>query len=348
MTNPLSRREPTVIRERGLPALLAAYADWTEADLRQLLHESSWVYDYEAFTQLKIRARSGRYVNIDDAGFRHVKDQAPWPPRPDATNIFFFGGSNALGSGLPDNETIPSRLQELLADVEPHVAVYNFGRSYFYATQERVLFEQLLLRGIRPDIAIFFDGLNEFVYPNDEPQWTNAMRNMVSTRHQAIVNPVRGLASLVRWFVRTMSRRLKPRKAGSAPGSAGAMPAEAVVDRWMRNRHMIRVTAAGHGVRPLFVWQPVPMWQYDLALHGFVDTLQGFGPFVPTAAGYDAMQRRWSSEPDHPDRLWLADMQADATGNLYVDNVHYNAAFSAAIAGRIADALFKGDPAPRA
>lgn len=338
VTIAVPRRELTVIRERGWSALAAAYPGWSEADLRQLLEESSWVYDFEAFTQLRIRARSGRFVNIDAAGFRHGKNQAPWPPRPDATNIFFFGGSNALGSGLPDGETIPSRLQEFLVRVDPSVAVYNFGRSYFYATQERILFEQLLLNGVRPDIAIFLDGLNEFVYPADEPQWTGAMRNMISTRHQAIVDPVGGIASIVRWFFRTLAKRVL-RKAGPPAKAQNAAPAELVIDRWIRNRRMVRLLADGHGVTPLFVWQPVPMWQYDLAHHGFINSLQDFGPFLPTAAGYDAMRKRWFAEPEDDCRLWLADMQAAAAGNLYVDNVHYNAAFSAAIAGRIADAL---------
>jgi hypothetical protein len=338
VTIALPRREPTVIRERGWSALTAAYPGWSEADLRLLLEESSWVYDFEAFTQSRIRARTGRYVNIDAAGFRHGKNQVPWPPRKDVTNIFFFGGSNALGSGLPDWETIPSRLQEMLSRVNGEVAVYNFGRSYFYATQERILFEQLLLNGIRPDIAIFLDGLNEFVYPADEPQWTNAMRNMISTRHQALSHPVRGLSSIIRWFARSIMRRLRlsgPRPVGTVTMTA----AEQVVDRWVRNRRMIRLLADGHGVTTLFVWQPVPMYEYDLSLHGFVKTLEDFGPFVPSAAGYETMRQRWSAEPEDDNRLWLADMQTAASGNLYVDNVHYNAAFSAAIAGRIADAL---------
>jgi hypothetical protein len=337
----LTRREPAVIRERGWQAIAAAYPRWSEADLRQLLEESSWVYDFEAFTQLRIRARSGRFVTIDPAGFRHGRDQQPWPPRRDAFSVFVFGGSNALGSGLPDGETIPSRLQERLREVHPDAAVYNFGRSYFYSSQERILFQQLMLHGHVPNVALFLDGLNEFVYPGDEPQWTGALRNMISTRHQAMVDPARGLLSIVRWFARTVLRRVgRPATPPDTVGSTeGALSADRVVERWILNRRFIQLLAHDQGVRTLFAWQPVPMFGYDLALHAFVKTLPDFGPFQPTATGYEAMDTRRRSSDLGDDFLWLADMQRDASANLYVDNVHYNADFSAAIAGKLFEAL---------
>ncbi len=340
MSFALARREPAVIRERGWEAIAAAYPRWSEANLRQLLEESSWIYDFEAFTQLRIRARSGRFVTIDPAGFRHAANQQPWPPRRDAFNVFVFGGSNALGSGLPDGETIPSRLQELLRKVRPDAAVYNFGRSYFYSSQERILFQQLMLHGHVPDVALFFDGLNEFVYPGDEPQWTGALRNMISTRHQAMVDPARGLISIGRWFARTVLRRFQGPSPSAAMSHAIAGPVgDRVVARWLLNRRFIQVLAHDRGVRTLFAWQPVPMFGYDLALHAFVKTLPDFGPFQPTANGYEAMDRRRRSDDLGDDFLWLADMQRDASANLYVDNVHYNADFSAAIAGRLFEAL---------
>ncbi len=341
MSIALTRREPAVVRERGWQAIAAAYPRWSEADLRQLLEESSWIYDFEAFTQLRIRARSGRFVTIDPAGFRHGANQQPWPPRRDAFNVFVFGGSNALGSGLPDVETIPSRLQEQLQKVRPDAAVYNFGRSYFYSSQERILFQQLMLHGHMPDVAVFLDGLNEFVYPDDEPQWTGALRNMISTRHQAMVDPARGLISIGRWFARTVLHSLsqrRPSRETSGPAD-GMLSADRVVGRWLLNRRFIQLLAHDRGVRTLFAWQPVPMFGYDLALHAFVKTLPDFGPFQPTASGYEAMDRRRKSSDLGDDFLCLADMQRDASANLYVDNVHYNADFSAAIAGRLFEAL---------
>ncbi|WP_293865672.1 hypothetical protein [uncultured Alsobacter sp.] len=340
MTLSMARRQPAVVREQGWDALAAAYPGWSETDLRQLLAESSWIYDFEAFTQLRIRAKTGRFVNIDAAGFRHVASQAPWPPRRDALNVFLYGGSNLLGSGLPDAQTIPSVLQDMLRRTRPDVAVYNFGRSYYYSSQERALFERHILKGVGPHVAVFLDGLNEFVYPDDEPQWTGALRNMISTRHLTMVDPLRGMGEMVGWFVRTARRRLlapPPRPSDPAPAARG--DAETVVDRWLLNRRLTEALGEEVGITTLFAWQPVPTFGYDLSLHGFVKAADGFGPFNSSAAGYALMARLRDEGRVDPRVLWLADMQDRATGNLYVDNVHYNAAFSAAVAGRIADTL---------
>ncbi len=47
------------------------------------------------------------------------------------------------------------------------------------------------------------------------------------------------------------------------------------------------------------------------------------------------------------DVLWLADMQENARENLYVDSVHYTAAFSKEIAGRICEFIQNGAPGSR-
>ena len=119
---------------------------------------------YEPFTQFKERPYRGNYVNIDNNGFRYTKNQGPWPPQSQNINIFLFGGSTTFGYGVSDNQTIASYLQQYLNEkLGRNVRVYNFGRGFYYLSQERVLYEQLLTSGFVPDIAIFIDGLNDFV-----------------------------------------------------------------------------------------------------------------------------------------------------------------------------------------
>ena len=137
-------------------------------------------YLYEPFTQFKERPNRGDYVNVDENGFRFSADQASWPPDPKKVNVFVFGGSTTFGYGVADLETVPSRLQEELREkfVTP-VSVYNFGRGYYYSTQERVLFEKLLLSGYVPNVAIFIDGLNDFYQDIDEPLFTSRLRDIM-------------------------------------------------------------------------------------------------------------------------------------------------------------------------
>jgi lysophospholipase L1-like esterase len=105
-----------------------------------------------------------KYINIDDAGLRSTWNQAEAKhhsgKRP--VRIFMFGGSTMWGYGARDDYTIPSRLSAILArrgikDVE----VTNFGQIGYVSTQEALaLFEQLREDNV-PDIAVFYDGIND-------------------------------------------------------------------------------------------------------------------------------------------------------------------------------------------
>ena len=56
--------------------------------------------------------------------------------------------------GVADDETIPSRMQELCGAVSGlAVRVYNFSVAGFFSTQERGYFEKLLTTGTAPDVV---------------------------------------------------------------------------------------------------------------------------------------------------------------------------------------------------
>jgi len=63
----------------------------------------------------------------------------------------------------------------MLRKVRDNVVVYNFGRAGYYSTQERILFEYFVAKGVKPDVAIFLDGLNDFFEKEkDEPDFSNS------------------------------------------------------------------------------------------------------------------------------------------------------------------------------
>jgi hypothetical protein len=111
----------------------------------------------------------------------------------------------------------------------------------------------------------------------------------------------------------------------------------AVVERWLANKKMIESLAATYGVRAVFVWQPIPLYKYDLRYHFFLHSDQEFGGFARAEYGYPVVAALQAERRLGPDVLWLADMQQDKRENLYVDSVHYTAAFSKEIAGRICE-----------
>ena len=81
-------------------ALKAAYTWLDKEQMDELLRETwSRPVIYEAYTQFKERPYEGKYVNVSDNGFRHIKDQGPWPPASDNFNVFVFGGYTVARDG---------------------------------------------------------------------------------------------------------------------------------------------------------------------------------------------------------------------------------------------------------
>ncbi|HUI54112.1 MAG TPA: SGNH/GDSL hydrolase family protein [Bryobacteraceae bacterium] len=323
----------------GLPRVLQSYPGWKEADVIALVHETDQldtaIYQYEPYTQFKLRPLHGRYLNINPAGFRVIRNQAPWPPDPSAFNIFVFGGSTTFGVGVADEETIPSYLQEETAADTPHVAVYNFGRLGYFSTQELLLFYRMLSAGAAPKLAIFIDGINDFHSFSGEPDLTSELASLLDSEHQ----PWRLLRALPMW--RAVSRAV-PRP---APDFSDAGSPNGIIRRLRTNEALIRTLCDAHHVKPVFVLQPLPVYQYDLRYHylngadwsRYLRYADGAKYGYPLLA---AMRGEFESKGDF---LWLAGIQEGRHQNFYVsDGLHYSAPFSREIARAIRDFLKKG------
>ena len=177
---------PQTAREMyGMALMERAYPGYQRDELNALLDEGEQVrHEYEPFTQYKEKTRSGKWYNVDANGFRRVKDQGPWPPQPGNVNVFLFGGSTGFGYGVGDEQTVASHLQEFLGSRSgKEVRVYNFGRGSYYSSQERILFEKLLLAGHVPTAALFLDGYNDFYYARDRPEYTRWLAAVMDGVH---------------------------------------------------------------------------------------------------------------------------------------------------------------------
>jgi hypothetical protein len=327
-TGPIDKYGESVIEE--------VYSGMDKGGLRQLLDETwSRPLAYEAFTEFKERPHSGQWVNVHEAGFRLGKDQKPWPPEPQAMSIFVFGGSTTFGYGVADDQTVPSNLQELLTDrLGIPIAVYNFGRAYYYSTQERLLFEKLLISGYAPKLAIFIDGINEFYFGKHESYFTRHLRQVFDGKAATPVGCLQGLP--MARLVGSVSKRLanSTHVEGSPSGAVSELEeppwdedevklAE-VITRYFRNRALIEAGARAFGVRPVLVWQPAPSYKYDLKNHHFGDREPGI--YKSSRAGYECMALM-GKQTLGENFFWCADMQENARKALYVDQVHYSASF---------------------
>jgi len=74
----------------------------------------------------------------------------------DSKRAYFFGGSTMFGLGLPDSQTIPS-----LFAAATGIHSENYGALGYTSHQSLVLLLQMLQAGHRPNLVIFYDGVND-------------------------------------------------------------------------------------------------------------------------------------------------------------------------------------------
>jgi hypothetical protein len=260
-------------------------------------------------------------------------------------SIFVFGGSTTFAYGLPDAETVPSQMQRLLRDRgHARVAVYNFGAGAYQSTQERIFFGELLASGLRPDMAVFVDGLNDFAFPH-VPQDTDLVARALANVGIGGLERLKQLAGAVP--VVQLARALLP---STPPPPAAADGVEASADavsaRYLSNVSQTGAAARAAGVIPVFVWQPTPFYRFDATNHPF---FEDDGINRHAADGYARMRTLVDGRAPDPSFLWAADMQEGLTGPLYVDSVHYSTAMARHLAARIVDHLLDTGlfPGPR-
>jgi len=334
--------------------LAQVYPHMREEEWRALLKETQTLQlEFVPYTHFKERPRKGKYVNVTEGGFRVNKRQGPWPPNPRAVNIFFFGGSTTFGYGVRDDETIPSVLQDLLPrqGCTSPIYVYNFGRGGHNSSQEQILFARLLLGGFTPQLAIFLDGINEVFDSADQPLLNDEFKVLLGP--QFFGGKPKGTVYLDIKIEMPLSRaariakaRLKRILVRKRPGSldAGNPPQRGAHSRvllanYLRNKALIEAIAGRFGVETLFVWQPSPVYGYDLRYHPSPPPIEEVQMMLGYATADFKEIRARVPEREQERMLWLGDLQRDKKEPLYVDEWHYTAAFSREIAKQIAQAL---------
>ena len=301
--------------------LAAVYPQYDAEERKALLAETwSRPFTYESYVLVKEAAVHGKYVNVSEIGFRSVKNQGPWPPSPTNFNVFVFGGSTTFGYGVADTETFASYLQEDLARrARRRVCLYNFGTGTYYSTQERILFERLLIQGHKPEIAIFVDGLNELWHTTDEPVFSEKVATAFDQSSIALLLQKLPMARLLR----------KVQKEMGSTNVVAVAELQAVLRRYQQNKKLIEGACREFGLTPVFVWQPVPSYQYETRYHMFWPSPE---TYQNQAKGYAEMERICKAGTLGDNFLWCANLQQEEKECVYVDVHHYTAKFTKKLA----------------
>ncbi len=323
--------------------LASIYPTLSAEQVNDLLHETwSRPLIFEPFTDLTEAPFKGKYVNVSPNGYRSGLNQGPWPPkRGQDFVVFLFGGSTTFGYGVPDDQTLGSVLQETLSNrLKTSVTVYNFGRGYYYSTQERILFEKLLSYGYVPDLAIFVDGNNDFYNTNRElkfiPTFNGEQKGIYRFLGQVpLVRFVNYTFAPVANFILGNSKTtMTTRDESVAFDQPEALRRD--IERYLVNKSMIESVAKGSGSRVLFVWQPTPLYRYSLRHHLF--NIGSWGALNFIKYGYPLMRETVEQKPLR-NFTWCADIQEGIEEALYVDKMHYTAKLISILTGCIAKAI---------
>src|ERR1700722_5668198 len=133
---------------------------WKEEHLRWSANKK---VNYVPFLIWGERPWHSKYINVDESAVVNMrKTTNPACDQAQRRVIWMFGGSTLFGMGVPDEATIPSYLsQELNSKGPTCFAISNYGVEGYLTNQEMILLVELLKKEQRPDLVIFYDGVND-------------------------------------------------------------------------------------------------------------------------------------------------------------------------------------------
>jgi hypothetical protein len=295
---------------------------------QELFDELALHYDraeYHPYRGWTVRDVAGEHLNVTDEVRRSYEAEAG---ATDPVVVYFFGGSAMMGWFQRDEHTIPSEFVKLAEADGIHVQALNYGQPAYTNWQELLLLEELLSRGDVPDLAVFYDGVNEITpqFRGDETRdpshvqarETEARLRQAATSSDDEESGVRRMldAYASQSAVAELVRRARGTNGDETPGFFSPWPdqlehpdrrGEAAAAVHRRGVDIVEHLAASYGFSPAFVWQP---WIYSKSVTpGEEPAVGSWGtdPAAWTTAGDAARNGMHDSVIDLSDALDSAD-----------------------------------------
>ena len=201
-------------------------------------------------------------INVID-GYR-VTWTPPERPDSDEVHLWVFGGSTTFCAEGPDDVTIPSLLAKRLAEAAgPHrYIVHNYAASGFLSNNEVHLLVELLNRGKRPDMVLFYDGVNDTVNKVSRgiPHYRFDYFDRFGRPQKG--DPNRDLLRKVAHKFRLVQRLSPPAKrppslyTSIVDETVLADNAREMLQVYTQNVQLVQKLGAAYGFKTLFFWQP--------------------------------------------------------------------------------------------
>ncbi len=285
----------------------------------------------------------GKYINVDSAGLRITP--APTPPASGATRpltVFMFGGSTMWGTGARDAFAIPALVAGELRHAGLNVEVTNFGETGYVSTQSLVALLLELRAGRRPDVVVFYDGVNDTFSAYSQ---LRAGLPHNEWHRDTEFNLSQGVRRLSRMLVKEAAGRLAildltkraRRRMGIASQPFPQPPrpdslSRQVVTTYLSNLELLQSLSEHYHFVPLAYWQPTifqkpRLTEYERLTRARVPEIEAF--FQKT---YARMESSAHGRMLHD----LSQAFSDWRDPVYVDWMHLGETGNAVIARRIA------------
>jgi len=310
---------------------------------------------YQPWVQFSEPPFQGKHVNVDldERGFptRRTINPSNITHLP-VIRIVTLGGSTTFGYNVSDEHTWPSYLAKILNDraLAQHLGVYvevvNYGRGFFYPTQETVLAMDLLKSGHRPSLMIFMDGVN-LGEDEDVPAFTDKFERQFAERqfipeasivHQLKWVPVVRLALVIQ-------KKISGRETGAGPKEAKPVvvdTANHLINRFIQDRMIAEGMLNQYSIPSQFFLQPDAIHNYPLSNFSkpMPDT------FLPERERRVAFYKRMSATKGVTDLSNLFEVWGLGRKAI-VDDCHYSPSFNRFLAEHVAKHIVLEALAPR-
>jgi hypothetical protein len=294
---------------------------------------------YEAFLGWRRLPFQGATINLDEEGLRRTWRRDGASP---AATVAFFGGSTTWGTGAVDADTIPS----LFAKLNPGYLAHNFGETGYMAHQSLNLLMKRYVEGFRPDLVVFYDGVNDTgkcrreldTFSHSREAELRAIIHEGSSRNPEsfgfLFLPMRNFVEKVARVLDIRSRsELSFYNCHEQPEKAELI-ARSLLQDWLFAKQLIE----GYGGRFVAVLQPVAYLSRTRLDH--LELAQGFGRQYEVV--YPVILKLLREEPGFAP-LWanFLDLRdaLDRDEYVYIDWCHLSPNGNEIVAARISEAV---------
>ena len=310
--------------------------------------------NYLPFMVWGVRKWHGKFINTDDTEMgtwrRTVQAASDGCGNMAARRVWVFGGSTVYGIGTPDWATIPSYLsRELNTDPTACVEVTNLGVEGYVTNQEVILLSQQLKAGRKPDIAIFYDGINESLVGGFSPgiPTTHSNFDMIKTRFEngpdsklVLLNNSH-LFQLIRLLLENYGQKGLP----SFSDAELTTKAKATLQNYETNLRFVHLLETAYGFKTYFFWQPTlaygakPLAPFEEELKEARSKELGGRVHRGLKAVYKEAETRSAASESF---FFLGHVFDKVQELIYVDEFHLDPGGNQIIAQSIAQALRRG------